>query len=207
MKVTVISAHPDDLEVACAGTLKRLQDDGAQITSIITVCPSKEINPKRSKSIVERERRESYYKSNFRCFIMDTQLHEDGRPNLVCDNQTITDLSTYVEECDIAIIPNPLDSHQDHRNTYNIAFPLVKKLAKEVWLMESYPYCLTTNSTPNLFYDITHQWQFKKELLQCYNSYFTVEDIEKVKTVNKYHGLQNNTELAEAFTIIKKHVR
>lgn len=207
MKVTVISAHPDDMEIACAGTLKRLHDAGADITSIITVCPSEEINPKRSKSIVAHERKESYYKSNFQCLVMDTQLHEDGRPNLVCDNQTITNLSAYVAKCDIAIIPNPLDSHQDHRNTYNIAFPLVKNLANEVWLMESYPYCLTNNSSPNLFYDITNQWQFKKELLQCYNSYFTADDIEKIKTVNKWYGLRNNTELAEAFTIVKKHVR
>lgn len=207
MKVTVISSHPDDMEIACAGTLKRLQNSGAHITSIITVCPSEEANPKRSKKIVERECKESYYKSNFTCLMMNTPLHANGRPNLVCDNNTITELGYLLNECDIAIIPNPLDSHQDHRTTYNIAYPLVKNLANEVWLMDSYPYCLTNNSSPNLFYDITNQWQFKKELLQCYNSYFTATDIEKIKTVNKWYGLKNNTELAEAFTIVKKHVR
>ena len=38
-KILVITAHPDDLEIGCAGALHRWQQEGAEITSIITVRP------------------------------------------------------------------------------------------------------------------------------------------------------------------------
>lgn len=208
MKVIVVSAHPDDLEIACAGTLKRLQDQGADITSIITVKPSEEVNVNRTKDIVSSELTNSYALSGFNLKILDTDLHSNGRPNLVCNNVTMTKLAELIEPCDLAIIPNPQDYHQDHKNTYNLVWPLVQKLADEVWLMESYPYCLTYKErTANLYYDITHEWEFKHDLLECYSSYLTEQERMKICVANHWFGMVNNTDLAEAFTIVKKHVR
>ena len=120
----------------------------------------------------------------------------------------MSSLLELLEPCDIAIIPNPHDSHQDHRTTYELALPLVQKLANEVWVMESYPYCLTyTQRNYNLYYDITEQWEFKQSLLACYSSYFEAQDIEKIQRANQWWGLANNTNLAEVFTVLKKHVR
>lgn len=208
MKILVISAHPDDMEIACAGTLRRLQYQDAEITSVITVRPSAEANPRRSQDIVEEELALSYQASEFGLRVLDTDLHKNGRPNLVANNVTMTRLAELIEPCDIAIIPNPEDTHQDHRNTYELAWPLVNRLAKEVWLMHSYPYCLNhpTNSA-NLFYNITGDpWHFKRHLMSCYASYITDDYIERVKLLNSYTGLRANCELAEAFTIVKKNV-
>ena len=55
MKVIVISAHPDDMELSCSGHLLKLQSQGADIVSVVTVKPSAEANPSRSKLIVEQE--------------------------------------------------------------------------------------------------------------------------------------------------------
>lgn len=211
MKITVITAHPDDLEISCSGTLKHLQDQGADITSIITVKPSAESNPNRNKEIVELELARSYTISKFNLKVLDTDLHPNGRPNLVCDNNTIDKLSQLLEPCDIAIIHNPQDSHQDHRTSYDIAWPLVKKLASEVWLLESYPYCFDYQyNTANLYYDITDHWDFKRSLLDCYNSYIGgagVMSMHNINIANKWWGLKNNSALAEAFTIKQKYVR
>ena len=71
--------------------------------------------------------------------------------------------------------------------------------------MHTLPYCTShRNNTANLFYDITDQWQFKKQLLECYDSYFDSSDINKIHTANQFWGQQNDVQLAEAFTIIKK---
>ena len=208
MKVLVVSAHPDDMEIACAGTLRRLQYLDAEITSVITVPPSAEANPRRSLAVVEQELANSYRASEFELRTLDTDLHENGRPNLVANNVTMTRLAELIESCDIAIIPDPEDSHQDHRATYELAFPLVNRCAKEIWLMNSYPYLLShRTSSANLFYNISGDpWHFKKHLMSCYSSYIDDDYIERVHLVNQYTGLRANCELAEAFTIIKKNV-
>jgi N-acetylglucosamine malate deacetylase 1 len=207
MKILVVTAHPDDLEISCAGTLKRFQEQGAEIISVITVAPSAEVNVKRNKDIVVNELKNSYALSQFKYKIFDTPLHANGRPNLVADNVTMTALSRLVESCDIAIIPHPEDFHQDHENTHALVWPLVRKLASEVWLMHTVPYCFDHRSnSANLFFNIADRWEFKQQLLECYSSYFNSDDINKIYTANQYWGQQNNSELAEAFTIIKKYV-
>lgn len=208
MKIVTITAHPDDLEIGCSGTLKALHDKGAEIISIVTVAPSKEINPTRSKDIVQKELELSYSTSMFKLRVLDTPLHSNGRPNLVCDNNTISNLADLVDPCDIAIIHNPQDWHQDHRTSHDIAWPLVQKLASEVWLLESWPYCTKyKTNTANLFFDISNHWQFKENLLHCYSSYLSIEDIKNIKLSNQWYGQRTNTELAEAFTIVQKYVR
>lgn len=207
MKILVCTAHPDDMEINCSGTLRRLQQQGHDIISVVTVKPSVEVNKDRSKWIVEHELAKSYELSGFELRVLDTDLHANGRPNLVCNNNTITALSELLESCDIAIIPNPEDSHQDHKTTYELAWPLVKKLAKEVWLMTAWPYCLTyRNNTANLFYDISTTWDFKQRLLEAYDSYLTPVEINKILETNRYFGQRNNQSISESFTMVNKYV-
>ena len=207
MKVIVVSAHPDDMEINCSGTLRRLQEQGAEIISVVTVKPSAEDNADRTKFIVEHELEKSYSISGFELRVLDTDLHPNGRPNLVCNNNTMAKLGELLEQCDIAIIPNPEDSHQDHRTTYDLSWPLVKRLAKEVWTMTAWPYCLTykTNSA-NLFYDISTTWKFKQSLLEAYDSYLDSTKIANILGTNRYFGQRNGQGATEAFTIINKHV-
>lgn len=208
MKILVVSPHPDDLEISCAGTLKRFQDQGAKIISVIAVAPSAEVHANRNKKIVSDELAASYTISNFECRVFDTPLHANGRPNLIADNLTMTNIAKLFEPCDIAIIPHPEDFHQDHVTTHTLAWPMVRKLAKEVWQMHTVPYCFDhcTNSA-NLFYNITDQWEFKQQLLNCYASYFGSNEINKIHVANQYWGQQSGVQLAEAFTLIKKYVR
>lgn len=200
-RAIVFSAHPDDFEIGCSGTCKKLQNQGYEIVSIVTVRPSEETNSNRSKSIVQKELTKSYDISGFRLRVFNTPLHDNGRPNLTVDNNTITQLSQLMEDCKIAILPNPEDYHQDHSNTFKLAYPLVKNV-KQVWYMHSWPYCLHYKNTPNLYIDISNQWNFKQRLLNCYNSYITPEHVKQIKTVNQYCGLHSGAELAEAFTIV-----
>ena len=203
----VISPHPDDLEISCAGTLRKLQCQGYKIISVITVQPSAEDNPNRTELIVRQELANSYEHSKFELRVHDTDLWPNKRPNLVVNNITMTKLAKLLVPCDIAIIPNPQDYHQDHRATYDLAFPLVKKLANEIWLTNSYPYChYYKNNTANLFVDITEHWDFKQKLLECYNSYLSAKDIEEIKASNGYWGYRRGTQLAEAFSIVQKNV-
>lgn len=206
MKIVVVTAHPDDLEIASSGTLKKFQDQGAEIVSVVTVKPSAEANEDRTQWIVEHELAQSYKKSNFELRVLDTDLHANGRPNLVVDNNTMDALAELIDSCDLAIIPNPEDSHQDHRTTYELAWPLVQRRAREVWSMESWPYSYQyRTNTANMYIGI--DWNFKQDLLQYYNSYLTDTRIEQIRTLNKMYGDKSGNEYAEAFTLKYKYVR
>jgi LmbE family N-acetylglucosaminyl deacetylase len=207
-KVLVVSAHPDDLEISCSGTLKRLQDQGYSIVSVVAVKPSGEANPNRTQSIVRAELENSYRSSGFELRMFDTDLHPNLRPCLIADNITMTRISKLLEPCDIAIIPNPQDSHQDHRATYHLVYPVLAKMAKEIWLMDSYPYSLRyKENTANLFYNISGEpWLFKQRLLECYPSALSASQVADIRLCNHYNGLRSGSELAEAFTIVQKNV-
>ncbi len=204
-KILVVTAHPDDMEIGCSGTLKKFQDQGSEIISIVTIKPSREDNPNRSEDIVKEELRLSYQKSNFELRILDTDTHPNGRPNLICNNITIAKLKKLVSECDLAIIPNLEDSHQDHVTTYNLIFPLIKSVP-EIWSMHSWPYFTTYKKTPTLFVNIDSQINFKESLLNCYQSYINKKIINDIKLSNQFWGLHVSCKYAEAFTLVKKYV-
>lgn len=205
MKIFVISPHPDDLEIACAGTLKYFQDRGAEITSVVTVAPAAEVNANRNLKTVCSELEKSYNKSGWNLKIFSTPLHDNGRPNLTCDNNTMTELAKLIDHCDLAIIPNVQDSHQDHRNTYHLAWPIVQRRAREVWTMQSWPYCYHYQQNSSNIY-IGIDWNFKQDLLKCYNSYLTDKDIEKIHTINCMWGDKSGHSEAEAFELVYKYV-
>ena len=162
MKILVVSAHPDDVEIACAGTLRRYHEQGAEIISVVAVQPSTEVNSRRTTAIVTNELASSYALSGWNLRIFPTPLHAGGRPNLVVNNVNMTHLHDLLETCDIAIIPNPEDSHQDHRATYELVWPYVKKHARQTWLMHSWPYCHDYQHAANHYVDVADQWQFKR---------------------------------------------
>jgi len=202
MKIISISAHPDDMELNCAGTLRKFQEQGAEIISIITVKPSSEDNPNRNLQIVTTECNASYALSKFERRILDTTLHENGRPSLTCDNNTVSALAKLIDNCDLAILPNPLDSHQDHSTTYNLAWPVVLKKASEIWVTESFPYCRTYNGDrPNIFVDITSHFDFKMSLVKCYASYIDDRCKDQLIIANKWWGQSSKGKYAEAFTL------
>ena len=203
-RIIVVSAHPDDVEIGCAGTLQKYFLKGADITSVITVRPSAEIRAGRDFLTVKMELAESYRQSKWTLKVHHTAEHSNGRPNLVCDNNTMTDIAELIDSADIAIIPNPEDYHQDHRNTYQLALPLVRKCS-EIWCSHAYPYSTFHTTMPNMLVDISGTWEFKKELLKCYPSYIDNDYIDKIRRTNSAWGAQRNCEYAEAFTVIKRH--
>lgn len=170
------------------------------------VKPSAEYNKNRSKEIVQAELDSSYALTSFNLTVFNTDEFANGRPNLVSNNVTISTLAELLPQSDIYILPNSQDSHQDHRATFDIAWPLVKNKRAEVWVMNSWPYCQTyANNTANLYVDISDYVTFKQQVLNCYSSYLTLNDVGGIFTYNQYLGLRAKVKFAEAFTIVQKY--
>lgn len=206
MKVIVVSAHPDDMELSCSGHLLKLQSQGADIISIVTVKPSAEVNTARSEHVVQQELDNSYSLSGFELRVFDTPLHSNGRPNLTVNNNVMTDLAKMMESCDLAIMPNSSDYHQDHRATFELAYPLLLTRAREIWTMSSVPYCYHRPDAASITSDISAHWHTKKQLIKCYASYASTDLIDKVKRSNQHWAGKINVKYAEQFQCIHRIV-
>lgn len=205
MRVLCVTAHADDMEIGCAGTLLRLQDQGHEIISLITVAPSAEVRAGRDQQIVAQELCASYQVSKFKTVIFNTALHANGRPDLQYNNNTMTALSALIPNVDIAVIPSIEDFHQDHKNTHNLVFPILQKRAKKIWAMHSWPYCHRYQTSPIMTRDISAQWETKLEMLRCYKSYIDSTALDQIKITNQFWAQPSGVDLAEAFTIIQDH--
>lgn len=184
--ILVITPHPDDLELGCSGTLLKFKDGGANIDSIITIRPSAEVNTNRNEEIVHRELERSMLKLGINYKIFETPLSTNGRPQLTCNNDTITHIEHLMDKdhYDLIITSDPGDYHQDHRNTYKIANSICRGVASELWTMQISPYShRNTSFKPNVYVDISKYMEKKIEAIRCYESYITD------KIINTYHGL------------------
>lgn len=208
MNVLAITAHPDDLEIGCSGTLTKLQQNGACIDSVVLVRPCAEVRINRDEHTVKQELTDSYAVLGFGLSVYMTPLFDNGRPNLTCDTNTITAVSELIEnkDYDLVLVPSPTDWHQDHRCAYEIGMSIFAGHGTEIWSIDSWPYCMNAPQG-NIKIDITAQWQTKSKCLHSYRSYLTAQNIQAIEQINRYWGTCMGTEYAESFHLIKKHVR
>jgi hypothetical protein len=88
-----------------------------------------------------------------------------------------------------------------------LALPWAVKNAQEIWCAKTLPYChFHADNNANLFFNIFDEWNFKQSLLECYHSYLTPERINDIRIANQYWAQKSQSSLAEAFTILQKHV-
>ena len=208
LNVVVITAHPDDLEIGCGGTVSRLLSEGHQVTGLITVKPSSEIHPSRNEIIVREELRAAREVLGYDLIVLDTDTFPNGRPNLQCNNQTITEIEKKLipvveySDLDIIITHHAEDWHQDHRITWELA-QSVSRLSKQLWCMEIYPYCNQyRNFKPNKFIDITQHIDRKLNAVQTYSSYITLGDIRNIKSLAEVRGgFMDHSYAAEVFEV------
>lgn len=205
MRICCLSAHPDDLEIGCSGTLMKYQEQGAVVDSIVLVEPAKDIRPNRSKTVVDQELAISYALTNFNLRVYNTPQFYNGRPNLTCDTNTITEVSELITDknYDLVILPSPTDWHQDHRTTYEIGMSIFARRARELWTMDAWPYCLRSNHG-NIQVDISDQWIAKEKVIRAYRSYITDDDVKSIARTNQYWAVKINTDYAESFNLVNK---
>jgi LmbE family N-acetylglucosaminyl deacetylase len=199
----ILSAHPDDAEIACGGLIQKIINNGGKVCNYIMVQPSEEINKKRNKNIIKKELQNSQKVLNYELKIFNTPLHKNGRPKLVLDNNLITEIEKETAGFDVLITHWREDSHQEHKTCYEIGKIISRKTFKEFWCMDSVPYNLHhRNFDVNLYIDITESVNVKIKALKCYSSYFNTESIEQIINYNKYRGsFIGKNKVAETFSI------
>lgn len=115
--VLAVGAHPDDVEISCAGTLKALQDAGYKIhiaTMTLGDCGSKEIAPDQLRLQRRAEAQQA-------CRILGATYHYAGSNDFSIFNDDVHNRRTTAllreVDPDIVLTHSPGDYMLDHDNT------------------------------------------------------------------------------------------
>jgi len=196
--VLAVGAHPDDIELGCAGALALHKLNGDKVYLLVLTKGEASGNI----DIREKECREAAailgVDDLFFGGLEDTRVH-DGR-------ETIDIIEKIVDAVDPDIIyaPTCKDTHQDHRNTGHSAQSAARR-CKMILLYEGAS--TQRNFVPQVFVDITRTFDVKKKATRVFGSQLNNDRggyssaVEAVEGLAKYRGYQAGLEVAEAFEV------
>lgn len=217
MRILAIGAHPDDLEVLCAGTLARYKEEGHQVTMCVATdgtAGHMVIKPPELAEIREQEARAA-------AAIIDADFIWLGFPDELIFNDRETRFA-FVDAIrqarpDILITHAPDDYHPDHR--------VVSSLIFDASFMASLPNIETEHPAhpvvppliymdtvagkgfhPTEYVDISEKMDIKRQMLGCHKSQLEwlkdhdhVDVIEFMEVVAHARGFQCSVAFAEGF--------
>lgn len=223
MRVLAIVAHPDDIEMSCAGTLAKYAQAGHSVV-MCNLCdgalggniPKEELAAIRSREakaaagIIGAE----YIPALFE----DLDLYTD-RPS----RQKVADIIRQARP-DFIITHPPVDYAPDHTATSELVFAasFLATLpnygdAKAIESLSAGPavpifYMEASGGhefRPTIWIDITETFALKKQMLECHQSQVTwlkkwrgVDIVAKMEAQSQYRGSQSGVRYAEAFTAL-----
>jgi LmbE family N-acetylglucosaminyl deacetylase len=217
MRVLAVGAHPDDIEVHCAGTLARYVKEGHHV-SICVACNGNGghmiIGPEELARIREGEARQAGA-------ILGADFYMLGIPDgFVMDNYetriTFTDVIRQARP-DVIITHSPIDYHPDHVKTGELVFtasflcgiPNIKT-EHPAHLVVPPIYFMDTPAgkgfVPTEYVDITETFEIKQRMLACHQSqvvwlrdHDNIDFLAFTEDHVRARGLQCGVRYAEAF--------
>ncbi len=223
MNILAIGAHPDDIEINCAGTLAKYAAQGHKIFIATATngnigsatLPKDEIGAIRKK---EAAKSASIIGAEYICLDYDDELfYEDVSVRMKFIN--------LVRHCkaDVILTHNPQDYNPDHMltskiiNDIQVMIPIAKLETEEppyptLPVIYYFEPAKGMGFIPTDYVDITDYFETKKKMFLCHESqqawmadnyagYGSGEDVftEDMTITSKYRGMQCGVKYAEAF--------
>lgn len=201
-KILALGAHPDDVEIGCAGLIARYADSGAEVyVAVMSKCGDQFEESEKETLMGECRKATSVLG------ISETFIHDFPNKELPEHRIEIMDINNgYQRELnpDLILIPSLDDPHQDHSAVAHSAIRTFR--GNETILQYEILRHGSSTFTPTLFVDISKYIDKKLKALNCYKSqikrraYF---DEESFKALTKTRGAQSGYNYAEGFVIYK----
>ncbi len=217
-KVLAIGAHPDDLEISCAGALAKWSKEGASITMVVV--SNGELSSSNNALVGKMDtiRIKEFYSSAK--IIKAQALRLNMNDGLILDNQESRSVFINLFEKvrpDIVITHYPGDDHPDHQAVNSLVCSSVVIAQakshfagwkiKKVYFMDSLG---SINFYPNVYIDVTSEIFVKKKMLCGHSSQikvmekkYKVDLWDIVEVTARFRGIQSNVQYAEAFLEFK----
>ncbi len=223
MRVLAIGCHPDDLEIACAGTLARMVDEGHEVYMCHVangdmghqVIMPDELGKMREKE-AERAGEIIGAKKVYNVNCGDCRFYND-------DDHARRELVRIIREVrpDFIITHDPNDYMNDHLQVGQLVFE-ASFTSSVPHMYPEYPayslvppiYYMDTlagvNFLPEEYVDISEYIDKKIEALECHESQLKwmlehdkIDFAEFVKSCSRFRGLQSGVQHAEGFRVCK----
>ncbi len=226
MNILAIGCHPDDLEIACAGTLAKYARRGDRVVMCHVAngdLGHAVIMPPELREIRTREAEEAARIIGAEPVNIDVgDMHvESGNRDTI---SKVVEVIRYARP-DVIITHNPDDYMRDHMQASQLAFnasfgatiphmqgavlPGISQAAEAYGLIAPLFYMDTlagVNFIPTEYVDITDTIEIKLKALACHESQIKwlldhdkIDFIDFVRTCSKYRGLQCGVAFAEGF--------
>ncbi|MBW2000947.1 MAG: PIG-L family deacetylase [Deltaproteobacteria bacterium] len=196
MNILAVGAHPDDIEIGCAGTLIKYAQRGHNVFFLLMtkgeMGGEAEIRRKEQMKAADIIGAKNIFWGGFK----DTELLNEG-------NEIIHTVEDYIAKFQ----PNFIfvnffdDTHQDHRSVNRS----VLSAARYVKNVMFYEVPTTNNFTPNVFVDIGSVLDRKLEALEAHASQIMKTNIQDLSIMDiarssaLFRGVQGRVPLAEGF--------
>ncbi|HOC03673.1 MAG TPA: PIG-L family deacetylase [bacterium] len=217
MNILTISAHPDDVELNCAGTLVKFKNAGHSISMAILCNGDKGHFEIKSKELAEIRKKEAEESAK----ILGAQIFVGLFPDLGLhiNKESVDKVVDVIRQVDpdIIITHSPDDYMVDHVNTGRVAIDAsfcatlpnyetkIKKYTKlvPIFFMDI---SSGVNFQPTEYVDITEEMPIKERMLRCHQSQYTwlkehdgIDYVEFMKELSKIRGTQCGVKYAEGF--------
>ena len=219
MNVLAIGCHPDDLEIACSGTLRKYVEQGATVYMCHVANGDQGhvvIEPEPLAAIRAEEARKAAMfigaKEIFSIGVSDMQVnsHDQAQIDAVADVVRFT-------KPDVIITHNDVDYMQDHVETSHLATngAFMSGLLHRSVKYPAYASFIPTffmdtlagvDFNPSHYVDISGQIEMKLQALTMHESqvkwmleHDDIDFVDMVRTCSKYRGYQCGVAYAEAF--------
>lgn len=216
-RVLAVGAHPDDLEILCAGTLARFAQGGAQVSMAIATDGSAGhmlIPPDELAAIRHREAQAS-------AAVIGAELHWLGFPDELIFEDMPTRLRVIdlirAARPDVILTHDPNDYHPDHRVVSRLVFDasfvaglpnIQTEHPAHPGVCPLYYFDTLTGASflPTEYVDITETFETKRAMLACHASqvqwlmdHDRIDVIDFMTVTARMRGLQCGVHYAEGF--------
>ena len=219
MKVLVISPHPDDEVLGVGGTMRRLADEGHDVTVAIVTKGWAPLFPEEQVAQVRAEAQAANASLWFkRVRFMDlpvTKLHAIPEHELnAAFDALITD-----EQPEWVFLPFPGDRHEDHRQVFDAALIALRPVSDRAFVKRILCYETVSEThwavshlepafQPQLWFDITDQLDAKLAAMRIYASQIRpapdARSLEALQALATWRGSIVGMSAAETFVLVRE---
>ncbi len=199
MNILAIGAHPDDIELGCAGTLLKYAKAGHDVFLMVLTEGKEAGDPQARREEQQKAAQLIGAKEVFWGACKDTEISvtKDVVASIEAIVNKVSPDEVYVNYYD--------DSHQDHRSLAQCVISATRYI-KRVLFYEDYT---SQNFQPDIFVDIQDVLQEKVNILKAHYSQISrsypseLNMIESVKAVAHFRGFQGKIKYAEGFKALR----